>query len=143
MSDTSLVLLDGVRWRDVPVPGERSHALLAALALEGSRAVSGERLVQEVWGEDAAPATPAKALQVLVSRTRAQTDPGLLVRAADGYRLGEVSVDSWALGRHTSAAREALARGDATRARDEARAALSVPVAGTGTPTGPVAVGPG
>ena len=139
MTDTSLVLLDGVRWCDVPVPGERSHALLAALALEGSRAVSGERLVQEVWGEDGAPATPAKALQVLVSRTRAQTDPGLLVRAADGYRLGEVSVDSWALRRHASAARDALDRGDASRARDEARAALAVPVAGTGIPTGPVA----
>jgi predicted ATPase/DNA-binding SARP family transcriptional activator len=135
MADVSLVLLDGVRWRDVPVPGERSHALLAALALEGSRAVGGERLVHEVWGVDAAPAAPAKALQVLVSRTRAQTDPGLLVRSGPGYRLGDVSVDFWTLSRHASAARAALDGGDVALARDEARAALSVAV--TGSVTGP------
>jgi predicted ATPase/DNA-binding SARP family transcriptional activator len=137
MVDASLVLLDGVRWRDVPVPGERSHALLAALALEGSTAVGGDRLVHEVWGQDTVPAAPAKALQVLVSRTRAQTDPALLVRSGAGYRLGEVSVDFWALGRHTAAARRALDREDAARARDEARAALAVPVTGAGTRTGP------
>ena len=34
---TELTLLDGLRWGGAPVPGERSHALLAALAL-GRRA---------------------------------------------------------------------------------------------------------
>ncbi len=139
MSDPALVLLDGVRWRDAPVPGERSHALLSALALQGSRAVGGERLVHDVWGEDAPPAAPAKALQVLVSRTRAHTDPGLLVRSGAGYRLGDVTVDFWTLSGHASAARDALAGGDVVRARDEARTALAVQVAASGAATGPVA----
>lgn len=138
MADASLVLLDGVRWRDVPIPGERSHALLAALALEGSKPLGADRLVQEVWGADTVPAAPAKALQVLVSRTRAQTDPALVVRAGPGYRLGEVSVDFWALRRHCSAAHDGLESGDAARARDEARTALAVPVTGTGIRAGTV-----
>ena len=42
MGDAGLVLLDGVRWHGARVPGERSHALLAALVLEAPRAVGDD-----------------------------------------------------------------------------------------------------
>ncbi|GAB3160727.1 AfsR/SARP family transcriptional regulator [Microbispora hainanensis] len=80
-----LCLLHGVRWRGQPVVGERAQALLAALAL-ASRTVHAERLVADVWG-DSEPANPAKALQVLVSRTRAVVGPEALVTEGSGYRL--------------------------------------------------------
>ncbi|GIH91151.1 BTAD domain-containing putative transcriptional regulator [Planobispora siamensis] len=80
-----LSLLDGVRWRGQPVVGERAQALLAALALT-CRTVNADRLVAEVWGDDE-PANPAKALQVLVSRTRAVVGPEALATEGGGYRL--------------------------------------------------------
>ncbi|HEX7716480.1 MAG TPA: helix-turn-helix domain-containing protein, partial [Marmoricola sp.] len=80
-----LTLLGEVRWRGEPVVGERPQALLAALSR--GRAVSAEQLVAEVWRDDV-PANAAKALQVLVSRTRSTCGPDAVVRAGDGYRLG-------------------------------------------------------
>ena len=67
-----LSLLADVRWRGRPVVGERPQALLAALS--SGRTVRTEDLVQQVWSDDV-PANPAKALQVLVSRTRAACGP--------------------------------------------------------------------
>ena len=66
-----LRLLDGVSWEGVPLPGERVGALLAVLADEPA-GVSDGRLVEEIWPETG-PVHPAKALQVLVSRTRSAT----------------------------------------------------------------------
>jgi len=86
----ALTLLDGVRWYGEPVVGDRPQALLAALALgtvSGGRAVRAESLVDAVWADDV-PANPAKALQVLVSRTRTACAPEAVVREGDGYRLG-------------------------------------------------------
>ncbi|WP_169953025.1 BTAD domain-containing putative transcriptional regulator [Microbispora sp. H11081] len=80
-----LILLAGVRWRGRPVVGERAQALLAALAY-ARRTVSADRLVAEVWGDDE-PVNPAKALQVLVSRTRSVVGPEALVTHEGGYRL--------------------------------------------------------
>ncbi|MBG0826439.1 AAA family ATPase [Planomonospora sp. ID67723] len=80
-----LSLLHGVRWRGQPVVGERAQALLAALALS-CRTVHTDRLIAEVWGDDE-PANPAKALQVLVSRTRSVVGPEALVTEGGGYRL--------------------------------------------------------
>ncbi|GAB2824081.1 BTAD domain-containing putative transcriptional regulator [Actinocorallia aurea] len=80
-----LRLLDGVRWRGQAVVGERAQALLAALVLAG-RAVPADRLVAEVWGADE-PGNPLKALQVLVSRTRAVVGAEALVTEGGGYRL--------------------------------------------------------
>ncbi len=80
-----LSLLHGVRWRGQAVVGDRAQALLAALTL-ASRVVNADRLVAEVWGEDE-PANPAKALQVLVSRTRSVVGPEALATEGGGYRL--------------------------------------------------------
>ena len=100
-----LHLLADVTWNGTPVHGGRSHALLAALADAHGRPLGEHELVDRVWGLDEAPANPSKALQVVVSRTRSQTAPGVLQRVGGGYRLGlaSASVDVLAL-RHDVAA---------------------------------------
>ena len=94
---------------------------------------SEERLVDEVWGPDDVPANPAKALQVVVSRARAQTAPEVVARTDHGYRLGLApdAVDALVLRDAVVGAREAEGRHDLVRARDLARAALAFPEPGS------------
>ncbi|WP_203416391.1 AfsR/SARP family transcriptional regulator [Jiangella ureilytica] len=90
-------------WTDdgdqVTVPGVKVRALLAALLVHGGRAASVDRLVEDVWGDDA-PANPAAALQVRVSQLRKALDdaePGardLVVSRAPGYALETDAVDA-------------------------------------------------
>ncbi|GAA3160911.1 BTAD domain-containing putative transcriptional regulator [Planomonospora alba] len=123
-----LSLLDGVRWRGRPLVGERAQALLAALALAG-RAVNADRLAAEVWGDDE-PVNPAKALQVLVSRTRSVVGAEALATEEGGYRL-EVPPDRVDAGRlHALADRaRALLAEDPAAAAAAAQEALAL---GTG-----------
>ncbi|HET6939060.1 MAG TPA: AAA family ATPase [Nocardioides sp.] len=127
-----LRLLDEVSWRGAPLSGGRTHALLAALVAAGGQ-VSEERLVDEVWGPDDVPANPGKALQVVVSRARAQTAPEVVARTDHGYRLGltPAAVDALALRDAVVGARESEGRHDLVRARDLARAALALPGPGS------------
>jgi predicted ATPase/DNA-binding SARP family transcriptional activator len=129
---TDLRLLDEVSWRGTPLPGGRTHALLAALVAAGGQ-VSEERLVDEVWGPDDVPANPGKALQVVVSRARSQTASEVVARTDHGYRLGlrGDAVDALALRDAVVGAREAEGRGDLVRARDLARVALRLPAPGS------------
>ena len=129
-----LQLLAEVSWHRRPVHGGRSHALLAALVAAHGRAVAETALVDEVWGPDQPPANPAKALQVVVSRTRAQTAPEVVDRAAGGYRLGldPAQVDVLVLRDDLAAATAAEARADRTAARDAARRALAHPQPASG-----------
>ena len=129
-----LQLLGEVSWRARPVHGGRSHALLAALVAASGHAVGESTLVDEVWGPDQPPANPAKALQVVVSRTRAQTAPEVVERASGGYRLGldAASVDLLALRRDVAAATAAEARADRVAARDAARRARATPAPASG-----------
>jgi predicted ATPase/DNA-binding SARP family transcriptional activator/tetratricopeptide (TPR) repeat protein len=134
-----LTLLDGVRWQGEPVVGERPQALLAALAC--GRVVSVERLVDSIWGDEP-PATPAKALQVLVSRVRAACGAEALERTGDGYRIGlpDDQVDALVVRAEAGAALAALPR-DPSAAAGHARAALALDrglVAGAGD-DGPLA----
>ncbi|MET9211876.1 MULTISPECIES: BTAD domain-containing putative transcriptional regulator [unclassified Nocardia] len=78
-----------IRTKDggsIAVPGARLRALLVALALEPGRAVSKERLVDWIWGEQP-PADAANALQALVSRLRRVLPDGAIDVQAGGYRL--------------------------------------------------------
>ena len=129
----ALRLLDEVSWQGAPLPGGRTHALLAALVAAGGQ-VSEERLVEEVWGPDDVPANPAKALQVVVSRVRSQAAPEVVARTDHGYRLGlpPEAVDALVLRDAVVGAREAEGRHDLVRARDLARRALALPEPGTG-----------
>ncbi|MFC5179705.1 NB-ARC domain-containing protein [Nocardioides taihuensis] len=123
-----LRLLDRVAWDDTPLPGGRSHALLAALVAAEGRPVPEERLVDAVWGDEP-PANPAKALQVVVSRARAQTAPAVVERAGVGYRLGLPAdeVDVLLLLEAVRRAVRAEAAGEGVGARDAAREGLALP----------------
>lgn len=123
----ALRLLDEVTWHGSPVHGRRSHALLAALVEASGRAVGEQALVEQVWGPDSEPENPTKALQVVVSRTRAQSAPEVVQRVGNGYRLGlePAAVDALALWHDVAASTAAEARADRAAARDAARRALS------------------
>jgi predicted ATPase/DNA-binding SARP family transcriptional activator len=135
-----LSLLDAVRWNGEPVVGERPQALLAALASAG-RVVRADILVEQIWCDDV-PANPAKALQVLVSRTRSACAPDAVVRDGDGYRLGlpGSAVDSVRLTELAAAARVGFERDPATAARQAGEAlALGAGLVATGDDVGPLA----
>ncbi len=129
-----LHVLAEVTWRGVPVHGGRTHALLAALVDAAGRTVGERALVDEVWGPDQPPVNPAKALQVVVSRTRAQTAPEVVERDSGGYRLGlaPTAVDALVLRLRVAAATAAEARGDRMAARDAALGAVDGPAPASG-----------
>ena len=127
-----LCLLDGVTWEGRPLPGNRTAALLAALADEPG-GLSYEGLAARVWDADP-PENPVKSLQVLVSRVRAATVPELVVAQPGGYRLGTGDVDAWVLTGHLRRAGTALAAGNATVAVAEAEAARRIGVGEGGGP---------
>jgi DNA-binding SARP family transcriptional activator len=113
---TRLELLGPPAWDGTPIVGARLHALLAALVLE-PRGLTVAQLVEQIW-EDEPPATPGKALQVIVSRVRSATAADVVQLTESGYRLGlePDDVDVLALGLHVAGARELLAGGGAGRA---------------------------
>jgi len=124
----ALRLLDDVSWRGSPLAGDRPAALLAALALSPG-GVSASGLIDAVWADESElPANPHKALQVLVSRVRAQCGPDVVVRHAGGYRLGlgTDEVDALLLRSLVAHARERLGSGDPEQAAQLARQALGL-----------------
>lgn len=122
----ALTLLGDVRWHGAPVAGERSQALLAALAAADGRPVRPERLIDLVWGDDL-PANATKSLQVLVSRTRTAIGADAIVREPGGYRLGvdPAEIDCVRLAALVRDAAGAL-ENDAERAGALARDALAL-----------------
>jgi predicted ATPase len=101
-----LRLLDEVSFGGEPIAGARSADLLAALALHRT-GLSDSRLLEDVWTEQTAR---LKALQVQVSRVRAQCGQGVVERYDGGYRLGlaDDAVDVWVLESLVDGARKAL-----------------------------------
>ncbi|MBB5873709.1 putative ATPase [Allocatelliglobosispora scoriae] len=93
-----LTVLDVVAWEGREIPGDRTAALLRALAAAGPGGLGEDELVGEVWPTDP-PANPRKALQVVVSRARSVTSAEVIERTRRGYRLGlpAIEVDAWAL----------------------------------------------
>jgi len=93
-----LHLLGDATWDGHPIPGERTIALLRALADAGHRGLSDRSLIEELW-PDEEPANPTKALQVVVSRARSATSAEAIERTERGYRLGlpVEEVDIWAV----------------------------------------------
>lgn len=82
-------LLGAVRaWRDgveLPIGTGRRKAILSALALQVNRAVSRERLIAAVWG-DQAPDSATGNVYTYVSQLRRTLEPGRR-RWATGHRL--------------------------------------------------------
>jgi predicted ATPase/DNA-binding SARP family transcriptional activator len=69
-----------------PIGGPRPRTIVAVLALRAGQPIATERLVQEVWGEDA-PRSAVDTLQSYVSRLRSTLGPGRLGREPGGYLL--------------------------------------------------------
>jgi DNA-binding SARP family transcriptional activator len=93
------------------------RALLARLLLDANRAVSVERLVDDLWGEDVPESAP-KMVQIYVSHLRKALPGGVLRTQAPGYVV-EVEPDALDLGRFgrmRADGRAALERGDAAAA---------------------------
>jgi hypothetical protein len=81
-----LTLLSRVAYRGREVTGPRPRGLLALLAGDLRSGGSTARLVEGLWPEEQ-PEHPAKALQVIVSRTRAQLGADVIASTPSGYRL--------------------------------------------------------
>ena len=73
--------------RRVPVPGGKTSELLVRLALEAGTFVRADRLVEDVWAEDAVT-TRRNTLQSKIAKLRrAFGDPHVIESADGGYRL--------------------------------------------------------
>jgi len=103
----------------VAVGGARQKALLAVLALHPNEVVSADRLIDELWGDNA-PATAAHTIQVFVSRLRAALAgaAGRLITKSPGYmlELGAGDLDVFRCELLYDGGRSALATGDAAGA---------------------------
>ena len=99
----------------VGVSGAKLRSLLAALAIRPGQVVSSDRLIEELWGEEA-PSTAPNSLQALVSKLRRALPDQVVVTRAPGYVL-EVDTQHVDVGRFAelaAAGRAALAAGDPT-----------------------------
>src|SRR4051794_35796597 len=72
--------------RVVPVERQRARSVLAFLLLHANEPVSGERLIDEVWGPEP-PKSAAASLQNYVSHLRKALGRDVLVTEAGGYVL--------------------------------------------------------
>lgn len=115
------------------VGGPKPATLLLTLALAGGGAVSVERLISELWGEQP-PTTAAESLQSHLSRLRRALEPEhvphtpgtVLLRDPGGYRLAAgMAVDARRFEEEVTAARAQLALGRAEPALEALRAALA------------------
>ncbi|MFD7599885.1 ATP-binding protein [Streptomyces mirabilis] len=131
---TDLTLLPRVAYRGQEVTAPRLRGLLALLAGDLRTGCSTERLVAGLW-PDELPERPGKAVQVLVSRARAQLGAGVLASTPAGYRLAlaEDQVDSSALLLHAAAGAERARAGDHAGSLAAAEAGLAL---WEGTPDG-------
>ncbi|MFE6398252.1 ATP-binding protein [Streptomyces alboflavus] len=110
---TDLTLLPRVAHRGQEVTAPRIRGLLALLAGDLRAGRSTERLVAGLW-PDEQPERPGKAVQVLVSRARAQLGADTIASTPTGYRLTltEDQVDSSALPLHATASADRARAGD-------------------------------
>jgi predicted ATPase/DNA-binding SARP family transcriptional activator len=121
-----LTVLSRVAYRGREITGPRLRALLALLAGEPNGA-SAARLVDGLW-PDEQPDNPTKALQILVSRIRAQLGDGLVARTPTGYRLtlADGQVDAQAVLQHAAAAAQSARQGDHAQALRHAETGLGL-----------------
>ncbi|MFE2428601.1 ATP-binding protein [Streptomyces sp. NPDC059373] len=131
---TDLTLLPRVAYRGQEVTAPRLRGLLALLAGDLRTGCSIERLVAGLW-PDELPGQPGKALQVLVSRARAQLGADVIAITPTGYRLtlAEDQVDSSALLLHAAAGADRARAGDHAGSLAAAEAGLAL---WKGTPDG-------
>jgi DNA-binding SARP family transcriptional activator len=122
-----LEVVDG--GRAVPIGGGRLRSLLALLLLNANELVAADRLVEELWGEEAGRA-PQNALQVAVSRLRDALGWAAerLVTQEPGYvlRIGADELDVERFEALVAEGRRQAAGGDASGAAATFRGALGL-----------------
>ena len=115
----------------LPLGGVKQRALLAALLLDAGRVVSADKLIDDLWGEEA-PFQARHNLQELVSQLRktlrtAGTGDYIVTRAS-GYVIelapGELDLHRFEL--LVSEGRESFSAGDATTAAAKIAEALAL-----------------
>ncbi|WP_328311956.1 AfsR/SARP family transcriptional regulator [Streptomyces sp. NBC_00442] len=124
---TELTLLTRVAYRGQEVTAPRLRGLLALLAEDLRAGCSTGRLVEGLWTEEL-PERPGKAVQVLVSRVRAQLGSEVIASTPAGYRLAlaDDQVDSSALLLHAAASEARAGAGEHEEALAEAEAGLAL-----------------
>ncbi|MFI6638857.1 ATP-binding protein [Streptomyces sp. NPDC050504] len=122
-----LTLLPRVAHRGQEVTAPRVRGLVALLAGDLRAGCSTERLVAGLW-PDALPQRPGKAVQVLVSRARAQLGADVIASTPTGYRLALAAdrVDSSALLLHAAASAALAGAGEHAGSLAEAEAGLAL-----------------
>ena len=111
----------------VKLTGGKQKALLALLLLHANRVVPMDRLVDDLWGDEA-PESAQKMVQIFVSQLRKQLPDRLLTTRAPGY-LAELDGHSLDLRRFEelyAGGREALGQGRAGDAAAAFRGALEL-----------------
>src|SRR5215208_5337180 len=113
--------------RLVPLGGSKQRAVLAILLLHRGEAVSVDRLVDELWGEQP-PDTATKTVQVYVSRLRKELGHDVVITRGGGYVLDiePGQLDAEGFERLTLEGRDALERGEARSASELLRQALDL-----------------
>jgi DNA-binding SARP family transcriptional activator len=111
------------------LPGSKARAVLSILLLHANEAVSMERLIDELWGENP-PETAANTLQVHVSQLRKALPRGkdVLLTRGRGYLL-KVEPEALDLARFEQLSRDArsdLAAGNPIAAAGKLREALDL-----------------
>jgi YVTN family beta-propeller protein len=113
--------------RPLELGGAKQRALLAVLLLNGGEAVSADRLIDALW-RDEAPASALNSVHIYVSQLRKALGDGRLVTERRGYRLllEPEQLDVERFERLVAQGRELRAQGDAERASETLRSALSL-----------------
>jgi DNA-binding SARP family transcriptional activator len=113
----------------VPLAGARQRALLAILLLHVGEALSSDRLIDELWGEEP-PEAGSAALRVRISQLRRALGPAgeLLVTRPPGYALTAApeQVDLRRFERLVEAGDRALGNDDPAAAANSLREALAL-----------------
>ena len=113
--------------QSVELGGRRQRCLLSLLLVEPGRAVSSDRLIDELW-QGEAPSGAEGTLRVYVSRLRSTLGDSSLLARPPGYALDiePEQVDAWRFEQLYAEGRDALARGAAGMAADRLTAALAL-----------------
>jgi DNA-binding SARP family transcriptional activator len=111
----------------VAITGAKERALLAVLLLHANEAVTNDRLVDEIWGEDP-PSTARKSLQVRVVALRRALPKNTLTTRGAGYsiELAPDQLDLHRFERLVVESRQASADGDLRTAAATLREALAL-----------------
>jgi predicted ATPase/DNA-binding SARP family transcriptional activator len=114
--------------RPTGMNASRRHGLLAVLALRRSRVVGVDELIDALWGDqgEGLPAAPRNAIQHHVARLRAALGQESIVGSADGYALGNASIDAGRFEELLAEARGALREGDARSGVESIELALAL-----------------